>query len=126
VKALGTFTPASAEFLVLADCSVQEFCDLAFGHAGMPLTWEGEGVNMVGKDPTGAVRVKVDPRYFRPTEVEVLLGNPDKARNKLKWNPCKVTSTLNYCLPTMDPSSLRNWCMHVARHGTCQETCMSP
>jgi len=70
--------------------SVQEFCDLAFGHAGMPLTWEGEGVNMVGKDPTGAVRVKVDQRYFRPTEVEVLLGNPDKARNKLKWNPCKT------------------------------------
>jgi GDPmannose 4,6-dehydratase len=108
MRVLGAFTAASAEFFIVADCSVQEFCELAFGHAGMPLTWEGEGVNMVGKDPTGAVRVKVDPRYFRPTEVEVLLGNPDKARNKLKWNPCKVISTLHSCLPPIDPSSLRN------------------
>lgn len=56
----------------------------------MPLTWEGEGLEMVGKDPSGTVRVMVDPRYFRPTEVEVLLGNPDKARTKLKWDPRKV------------------------------------
>lgn len=71
--------------------SVKEFCDIAFGHAGMELVWEGEGVDMVGKEKaTGTVRVKVDPRYFRPTEVDVLLGNPDKARTVLGWSPTKT------------------------------------
>jgi len=69
--------------------SVQEFCELAFGHAGMELRWEGEGVDEVGiEKATGTVRVKVDPRYFRPTEVDLLLGDPAKAQRLLKWNPC--------------------------------------
>jgi len=70
--------------------SVREFCDLAFGHAGMPLTWRGEGLEEVGVDASGVVRVSVDPRYFRPTEVDVLLGDPDKARTKLGWNPTQT------------------------------------
>jgi GDPmannose 4,6-dehydratase len=71
--------------------SVKEFCDIAFAHAGMDLEWEGEGIDMVGKEKaTGKVRIKVDPRYFRPTEVDVLLGDPTKAREKLGWNPCKT------------------------------------
>mmetsp|Transcript_4870 Transcript_4870/g.17675 ORF Transcript_4870/g.17675 Transcript_4870/m.17675 type:complete len:188 (+) Transcript_4870:887-1450(+) len=68
--------------------SVQEFCDIAFAHAGMELRWEGSGLDEVGiEKATGTVRVRVDSRYFRPTEVDVLLGNPEKARTKLKWNP---------------------------------------
>jgi len=71
--------------------SVQEFCEIAFKHAGMELVWEGTGVDMVGKEKAnGKVRVMVDPRYFRPTEVDVLLGNPEKARTKLGWNPTQT------------------------------------
>lgn len=71
--------------------SVQEFCDIAFGHAGMELAWEGSGLEMVGKEKaTGTVRVCVDSRYFRPTEVDVLLGNPEKAKTKLGWNPTQT------------------------------------
>jgi len=71
--------------------SVQEFCDIAFSHAGMELLWEGQGMDMVGKEKaTGVVRVCVDARYFRPTEVEVLLGNPNKAKTKLGWNPTQT------------------------------------
>ena len=71
--------------------SVQEFCDIAFAHAGMELVWEGSGLDMVGKEKAnGKVRVCVDSRYFRPTEVDVLLGNPDKAKTKLGWNPTQT------------------------------------
>jgi len=67
--------------------SVREFCDRAFSRVGMPLVWRGEGVDEEGVDPKGTVRVKVDPRYFRPAEVDLLLGNPAKAREKLGWEP---------------------------------------
>jgi GDPmannose 4,6-dehydratase len=65
--------------------TVREFCDLAFGHAGLPLRWQGTGTNEHGIDPGGRVLVEVDPRYFRPTEVEFLLGDPTKARRELGW-----------------------------------------
>lgn len=72
--------------------SVREFCTLAFQEAGIPLRWEGEGVNEKGIDTvTGKVLVEVDPKYFRPTEVEQLLGDPTKARTKLGWNPQKTS-----------------------------------
>ena len=67
--------------------SVREFCELAFSELGINLSWEGQGVNEVGKDEQERVRVQVDPRYFRPTEVQSLLGNPAKAREKLGWTP---------------------------------------
>lgn len=58
----------------------------------MELRWEGEGVNERGIDvETGKVLVEVDPKYFRPCEVEQLLGNPAKARKQLGWNPTKTT-----------------------------------
>lgn len=71
--------------------SVREFCDLAFQEAGITLRWEGEGVEEKGINvETGQVVVEVDPKYFRPTEVEQLLGDPTKARTLLGWNPSKT------------------------------------
>jgi GDPmannose 4,6-dehydratase len=67
--------------------SVREFIELAFGEVGVSLRWDGEGTDergICGK--TGRVLVRVDPRYFRPTEVEELLGDPAKAHRKLGWS----------------------------------------
>ncbi|MBN2468424.1 MAG: GDP-mannose 4,6-dehydratase [Deltaproteobacteria bacterium] len=68
--------------------SVREFCELAFSAAGIKLRWKGWGIYEKGIDPdTNKAIVEVDPRYFRPTEVETLLGDPSKARKKLGWKP---------------------------------------
>ena len=66
---------------------VREFVSLAFAEAGIQITWQGEGVNEKGLDQDGRVLVEVDPRYFRPTEVELLLGDATKAQQKLGWKP---------------------------------------
>ena len=72
--------------------SVREFCTLAFKEAGIELRWEGAGVDEKGIDvKTGKVLVEVDPKYFRPAEVEQLLGDPTKARTVLGWNPQKTS-----------------------------------
>lgn len=72
--------------------SVREFATLAFERAGIRLRWEGEGIDEKGIDSsTGRTLVEVDPRFFRPAEVETLLGNPQKARRKLGWNPRKTS-----------------------------------
>ena len=69
--------------------TVREFCTLAFAETGINLRWEGEGIDEKGIDTvTGKVLVEVDPKYFRPAEVEQLLGNPTKAKTVLGWNPC--------------------------------------
>ena len=66
--------------------SVREFVELAFGHIGRGIEWRGEGVDEEGIcQKTGKVVVRIDPRYFRPTEVDLLLGDPSKARAKLGW-----------------------------------------
>lgn len=68
--------------------TVREFTTLAFKEVGIELRWEGEGINEKGIDvATGKILVEVDPRFFRPAEVEQLLGDPTKAREKLGWNP---------------------------------------
>jgi len=67
--------------------SVREFVDAAAKELGIKITWEGQGIDETGTDQNGKVIVKVDPRYFRPTEVETLLGDPTKAREKLGWTP---------------------------------------
>jgi GDPmannose 4,6-dehydratase len=68
--------------------TVREFCTHAFRRAGIELDWQGAGVAEKGVDrKTGRTLVAVDPRYFRPTEVEQLLGNPAKAVRELGWNP---------------------------------------
>ncbi len=72
--------------------TVREFATLAFREVGMELHWEGEGVEEKGIDiKTGKVLVEVDPKYFRPCEVEQLLGDPTKAKTLLGWNPTKTS-----------------------------------
>jgi GDPmannose 4,6-dehydratase len=67
--------------------SVRQFVDTAARELGIEITWQGRGVEETGTDQNGNIIVKVDPRYFRPTEVETLLGDPTKAREKLGWTP---------------------------------------
>lgn len=67
--------------------SVREFCELAFARVGLPLTWVGEGLEEKGTGPDGHILVSVDPRYFRPSEVDYLLGDASRARAKLNWQP---------------------------------------
>ena len=68
--------------------TVREFCTLAFREAGIELRWEGKGVDEKGIDTrTGQTLVEVDSKYFRPAEVEQLLGDPTKAKTLLGWNP---------------------------------------
>ena len=72
--------------------SVREFTDRAFREVGINLRWEGEGINERGIDTaTGRILVEVDPKYFRPAEVETLLGDPAKAKKLLGWNPSKTS-----------------------------------
>ena len=66
--------------------TVREFVETAFRHVGITVEWQGEGVNEIGKDAaTGKTIVKVNPKFFRPAEVEILLGNPAKAEGNLGW-----------------------------------------
>jgi GDPmannose 4,6-dehydratase len=70
------------------DHSVREFCDLAFKEIDVELEWAGSGVDEVGRDrATGSVRVDVNPRYFRPAEVDALLADPSRVKNELGWEP---------------------------------------
>ncbi|KGN84525.1 GDP-mannose 4,6-dehydratase [Porphyromonas gulae] len=72
--------------------SVREFATLAFREVGIALEWKGCGVEEQGIDTaTGRVLVEVDPKYFRPCEVDQLLGDPTKARTLLGWNPTKTS-----------------------------------
>jgi GDPmannose 4,6-dehydratase len=77
-----------AEDFVLAtgqQFSVRTFVEKSFAEIGVSITWSGSGESEIGKDDKGVVRVKVDPRYYRPSEVETLLGNPSKAEKTLGW-----------------------------------------
>ena len=72
--------------------SVREFATLAFKNAGIELKWEGKDADEKGIDvKTGKVLIEVDPEYFRPAEVEQLLGDPTKAKTLLGWNPRKTS-----------------------------------
>ena len=66
--------------------TIRTFVEKAFAFKGITIEWSGEGVNEIGKDAaTGITRVKINAKYFRPCEVEFLLGDATKAREKLKW-----------------------------------------
>jgi GDPmannose 4,6-dehydratase len=67
--------------------SVKQFVETAAPYFGMRIRWEGEGLNEVGIDQNDMVRIRVNERYFRPAEVETLLGDPSKAKKKLGWRP---------------------------------------
>jgi GDPmannose 4,6-dehydratase len=70
------------------DHSVREFCEVAFHEADVELEWDGEGIDEVGRDrATGMVRVEVNPKHFRPAEVEMLLADPTKVKTELGWDP---------------------------------------
>lgn len=72
--------------------SVREFVEKAFKIVNVDIAWEGSAEAEVGKDKkTGKIRVRVDPKYYRPAEVELLVGDPKKAATELGWNP-KTTS----------------------------------
>ena len=79
--------------------SVREFVELAFAEVGRTIVWEGKGVDEVGRDKaSGKITIKIDPRYFRPTEVDLLLGDPAKALKKLGW---KHTTTFRELVTEM-------------------------
>lgn len=65
--------------------SIREFCELAFKEIGIELTWQGEGVDEVGVDADGVTRIKINSDFFRPAEVDLLLGDPTKAEEGLGW-----------------------------------------
>jgi GDPmannose 4,6-dehydratase len=67
---------------------VRDFCELAFARAGMPIEWRGSGISEKGIDTgSGRVLIEVDPRYLRPTEVDLLVGDASRARRELGWEP---------------------------------------
>jgi GDPmannose 4,6-dehydratase len=68
--------------------SVREFVELAFAEVGRSIEWRGKGVDETGIDgKSGKTLVRIDPTYFRPTEVDLLIGDASKARQKLGWKP---------------------------------------
>ena len=67
--------------------TVREFCELAFAQVGLPITWRGQGLDEEAITKDGRRVIRVDPRYFRPAEVDLLLGDPGKARRELNWTP---------------------------------------
>lgn len=72
--------------------TVREFVDIAFNEVGIELIWEGSGIDEKGIDKnTGKTLVEIDERFFRPAEVDQLLGNPTKAKETLNWNPTKTS-----------------------------------
>ena len=68
--------------------TVKHFVEMAFEEIGINIKWEGNGINEKGKDSrTGKILVEIDPKYFRPAEVDILCGDPTKAKQKLEWEP---------------------------------------
>ena len=70
--------------------TVREFIELAFKSIGHSITWSGDAINEIGTDETGRVVVRMNPKFYRPAEVELLIGNPTKAKTILGWTP-KIT-----------------------------------
>jgi GDPmannose 4,6-dehydratase len=88
--------------------AVREFVELAFAEVGRTIQWTGRGVDEKGIDATtGAVLVEIDPRYFRPTEVELLLGNPAKAKRVLGWQATTPFLTLVKDMVAADVAALK-------------------
>ena len=65
--------------------SVRTFIEKAFAYKNVSITWVGDGLDEVGIDQNGVTRIKINPKFYRPCEVELLLGNPKKAENILGW-----------------------------------------
>lgn len=84
--------------------TVRDFVNLAFAAVDMPLSWEGEAEQEVGRDASGAVRVRVDPAFYRPAEVELLIGDPGKAARELGW---QAQTTLEQLCQMMVEADIR-------------------
>jgi len=93
--------------------SVRDFVDAAATELGIRISWKGQGVDEKGYDATGRCIVAVDPRYFRPTEVETLLGDPSKAREKLGWR-------LKYSFPELVAEMVREDLKDSERDDLCR------
>ncbi|AAM30355.1 GDP-mannose 4,6 dehydratase [Methanosarcina mazei Go1] len=88
--------------------SVREFTELAFKEVGIEVLWKGKGSDEVGIDSsTGKVLVEVDPRYYRPTEVDLLIGDPSKAKEKLGWKPKVKLEELVKIMITADEKAVQ-------------------
>ncbi len=82
--------------------SVQDMIDLAFSRVGMQLSWSGEGVETIAKDQNGIIRVKTNPKFFRPAEVDLLIGDYTLAAKKLGWKPSTTFEELVYMMVDND------------------------
>ena len=91
--------------------SVKEFTELTFKELGIDIIWQGKGVEEVGIDAsTGKIIVEVDPGYYRPTEVELLIGDPSKAREKLGWEPkVKMEELVKIMIKSDEEEVLKNY-----------------
>ncbi len=91
--------------------SVREFTELTFKELGIDIIWQGKGVEEVGIDAsTGKIIVEVDPGYYRPTEVELLIGDPSKAREKLGWEPkVKMEDLVKIMIKSDEEEVLKNY-----------------
>ena len=95
------------------NCSVRKFVEAAFGAGGMSLEWRGNGVEQQGIEPrSGKVRVKVNPQFFRPAEVETLLGDAAKAKAELGWAPKVPVETLARMMVEADLRRRRRGASH--------------
>ena len=88
--------------------SVRDMINLAFNRAGMKLSWSGEGVDTVAHDSEGELRVKTNPKYFRPAEVDVLVGNSTKASRVLGWSPSTGFDELIHMMVDSDIEIVQN------------------
>ncbi len=97
--------------------SVREFVELAFAEVGRSIEWQGEGASEIGVDKkTGETRVKIDPRYFRPTEVDLLLGDPSKAKQRLGWEHTTTFPELVAEMVAADLETVKREAGRKARH----------
>lgn len=98
--------------------SVREFVDCAFAEIGRTIAWEGNGVDEKGRDiGSGRVLVEIDPRYFRPTEVDLLLGDATKAREKLGWVPQTSFAQMVTDMVRSDLVAVKDEAQRNDRHG---------
>ena len=87
--------------------TVRKFVELAFKEVGIEVSWEGKGINEVGRNSkNGAIIVRVDKKYFRPAEVDILLGDYTKAKKQLKWSP---TVSFNQLVKEMVLSEMKKY-----------------
>lgn len=101
--------------------SVRKFTELAFKELGIDIIWQGEGAGEVGIDSrTGKIIVEVDPGYYRPTEVELLIGDSSKARKKLGWKPkVRLEELVKIMVKSDEEEVLKNY--HAEKLAACQK-----